>query len=77
MANTLTLERVQTLLLTLIEALETVAQGKEYWMNGQRYIAEDMDKISDQIDKYTRLESQMLRSAAGRSSLSVRKPRFS
>lgn len=65
MSNVLTLSEVQSILTELVTALKTVAQGKEYWMNGQRYVSEDMDIISTQIDKYTRIETQLLRQQAG------------
>ena len=75
-ASTVTLEVAQAQLSAWLDASLTVASGKEFWMNGQRLILEDIDKINDQINYWQSIETQFLRRAAGRTGLGISTARF-
>jgi len=74
--STITLEIAQAQLSAWLDASMTVASGKEFWMNGQRLILEDIDKINNQINYWQRIETQFMRKAAGRPGLGISLARF-
>lgn len=73
---TITLEIAQSHLALWLDADAAIAEGKEFWMNGQRLIYEDADKIAENISKWSRIEAQLLRQAAGRPRWGVSLPRM-
>lgn len=75
--SVVTLAIVQARLTKWLAAEEVLSEGKEFWINGQRLIHEDLDMVADRIADLTRQEAQLLRKASGKPQLSVKLPRFS
>lgn len=63
------LAMANTQLTAWLNASLAVAEGREFWMNGQRLILEDIEKINAQIQYWQRIVTNLTATASGKSSL--------
>jgi hypothetical protein len=58
-----------TQLTAWLNASLAVAEGREFWMNGQRLILENADEINRQIQYWQRMVTNLTATASGKSSI--------